>query len=463
MRLLSQLSIRVRLTIGTLILALFFFVLTAVIMHALVRNLMEDSTASLLASDIAPYEAAIQNEPNDEADIPAEGQLIAVIDPTKNEHVSSLPTALRKQLGELTTLPSGNQEVVVGGSSYLVTVEQVKDSSGEWTIVAARDQSTTELVMSRLTVGIIIGLAVLVILFGLVSWFLIGTALRPVERLRRSAEQIVSTGSDDLLPVSPAKDEIQQLAGTLNHLIADLRSSVARERQMVSDASHELRTPLAVLQGQLELLRTGDRSTIDEDIASAERATARLSRLATDLLELSRLESSSASRASSELADLVDEAGEAVDRARLAYSDRDIDVEFAIQDLPEWGAVAIRETTFGQVVDNLINNAANAIVETGRIEVVLEADDEAVVLTVVDSGPGIPEDFIPLAFDRFSRADESRGQSIGAGLGLAIVAAAVGAAGGDVELANQPVGGLCATVRLPITFSPRPKDDRKTP
>lgn len=289
---------------------------------------------------------------------------------------------------------------------------------------------------------------VLVAAFGLASWLLTGFALRPVTRLQRTAEQLVASGGDGLLPVGAARDEIHDLAVTLNRLIGELRATAARERQMVSDASHELRTPLSVLQTQLELMRTDDPGALAADVAAAKRATERLSRLSADLLELSRIESGNSPPAASSFADLVEEAGAAVDRTRLACSDKEIDIDFEVSGTTS-PTLGIRANTFGRVVDNLLTNAATAVGSHGRIGVQLVAEDDELRLTVTDTGPGVPEDFLPHAFDRFARGDESRTTS-GAGLGLAIVAAAVGSAGGRLALANRPEGGAMATVRLPL-------------
>lgn len=449
MRFLNQLSIRVRITLGTLLLALAFFVVSALIVHALVDRLLSDSTVALLEADIAPFETAILNEPNDAVDAPGDGQLIAVIDPSGTEHVSTLPRSLHDELGSLEEMTEAPTQVAVGGSRYLILIERVSDTAGEWTIVAARDQSSADAVMSTLTTGLLVGFAVLVLAFGLASWLLTGSALRPVARLRRSAEAIVAAKSQELLPVGAAKDEIQDLAVTLNHLIEDLRAAAARERQMVSDASHELRTPLAVLQGQLELMRAGDRVHLEEDILSAEHAAGRLSHLVAELLELSRLESRAGASGTATPAELVVEAGDAVDRARLAAAGRSIDIELSVDATDGPGRAAIRAVTFGRIVDNLLGNAVAAVGDSGRIEVAVGIDESSVTLSVADDGPGMDEGFLPHAFDRFSRPDDARAGS-GAGLGLAIVSAAVAAAGGTATLDNRDPDGLLATIRLPL-------------
>ncbi|MEP6478374.1 MAG: HAMP domain-containing sensor histidine kinase, partial [Rhodoglobus sp.] len=321
---------------------------------------------------------------------------------------------------------------------------------GTWYIVTARSEAASRLVLAGLTRVLIISLTGLTLLFGAASWALTGAALRPVTRLRLSAETIVATGSAELLPTGPAHDEVSDLATTLNRLIGDLRSAAEREKQLVSDASHELRTPLAILEAQLELMGTADRATAASDLEAAQRAAHRLSVLVANLLELSQLESDGGDHATPVSA-IVDELEAAIDRARLAAASTGVTIDYDISAADAAGTVALSAHDFGRVVDNLVGNSLKAVGGAGRIDVSLDIDVDAVSLLVSDSGPGIPAEFLPRAFDRFSRADEARGGVDGTGLGLAIVAAAVESAHGTVSLANRGGGGVDARVVLPVS------------
>jgi signal transduction histidine kinase len=454
MSVLGRLSIRARITIGTLLLAAVFFTGAAFVVHHQVESILRDSLAQVLRSDIGPYITAIQTEPDGAVDVPSQGQLIAVIDPAGATRTSTLPPTVTDALGSLDQTSSDSQELTPGGGQYLVTIERVSSAGGTWTVVAARNEDASSLTLMRLTAELIAGLALLTVVFGGVSWLLTGAALRPVTLLRRSAERIVSTGSADLLPVGPARDEITDLAATLNRLIDDLRASAARERQMVSDASHELRTPLAVLQTQLELMRTGDRGDLDADIRAAERATERLSRLVADLLELSRLDAGPGEQGTA-VTELVAEAGEAVDRARLRAAQRSVTVELSVPESVSPAELAgMSAASFGRVLDNLLTNALAAMGETGAIELTVSVEADALTVEVADTGHGVAAEFLPHAFDRFSQEDPARSPSAGAGLGLAIVAAAVEHAGGTVRLENGPRGGARASARLPLRHKP---------
>jgi signal transduction histidine kinase len=277
--------------------------------------------------------------------------------------------------------------------------------------------------------------------FVVASWLLARAALRPVERLRRRAGELGDSVDADLLPVDASGDEIAQLAATLNAFLQRIRMSVDREKQMVSDAAHELRTPLAALRTQLELAHDDfdDPDALRFEIVAAESSVARLSSLAGNLLELARLERAP------ELgpvtgATLTEELGEAVDRARLLAVSKDARIGFG-SELPDEPRYPLDRATFGRLLDNLLSNAVAAIAHRGSIQVELAATGDAASLTVRDDGPGVPESFLPRAFDRFSRPDDSRSsRSGGSGLGLALVKAIAVGTGGDVTMRNLNPG-----------------------
>ncbi|MCS5716163.1 HAMP domain-containing histidine kinase [Herbiconiux sp. CPCC 205716] len=456
-RALGRLSIRARITIGTILIAALFFTGVAIVVRQQVDAILQNASYEVLVSDATPFETAIQQEPGDPVDNPGEGQLIAVVDPTGATRTSTLPDAVTGTLGSIDLGRSGPQHLAAGGSRYLVAVETVDSPDGDWTIISARDETASARVLRDLTVGLVAGLGALTLLFGVASWILTGAALRPVSQLRRSADRIVAADSADsaasasaaLLPIGPADDEIAELATTLNALISRLHAAAARERQMVSDASHELRTPLAVLQAQLELLRTGDRARLDTDLLAAEQAAARLSRLVDSLLELSRLDSGGAAVVST-VTELVDEAGDALDRARLVAAGDEVRIDLVAPLDPPRAGVAMAPLHYGRVLDNLLSNAVQELDGRGRVTVTVVVEDDRLVTTVADTGPGMSPEFVAHAFHRFSQDDQSRAAGRGSGLGLAIVAAAAASAGGTARLSAADPHGLVVTVDLPL-------------
>lgn len=451
----NRLTIRIRITIGTLILAGIFFAGAAFAIDLAMRGILESTAITVLASDAAPYKAAIKKIPVSSIDSAAEGQLVAVIDPEGVARVSNLSPALTAVLPPPHD-QAATHTVATARAEYLVRVEKVATPQGIWLIYTARNDASSDLVRDSLRQGLIVGLGILTVLFGASSWLLTGAALRPVGQLRRDAEALANSDGRGSLPVGDARDEVHDLAITLNSLIDRLHNAAERERQMVSDASHELRTPLAVLQSQLELVRTGDRATLDADIAAAQRAVSRLSRLSSTLLELSRIEAA-ADSGTSTFTQLAEELADAVDRARFAARASATTIDYTIDEqhdgVPDGYTAHLSPHDFSRIVDNLADNAVRAVHTTGTqgwIDVRLSIESTGVVLVVSDSGPGMPDDFVPRAFDRFTRANEARETDGGSGLGLSIVSALVHRAGGSIALENAAGSGLVARVTLPF-------------
>jgi two-component system, OmpR family, sensor kinase len=291
--------------------------------------------------------------------------------------------------------------------------------------IGDRDEVLAALLALLLVVG---PLALLLAAFA--GYRLAGAALRPVESMRREAAEISAETSGRRLPVPEARDEVRRLGETLNEMLERLDEGLLRERRFVADAGHELRTPLALLRTELELALRRPRSP--EELASAIRSATeeveRLIRLAEALLLLD-----SSGGAALRVGEL--DAGELLDAvarrfaARAAAADRTIEVE---------GGGSFRgdrdrlEQALGGLVDNALTHGK------GKVRLEAEREGDSIVLRVSDEGHGFPDDFLPRAFERFSRADEAR-TSGGAGLGLAIVDAVARAHGGRASAAGATI------------------------
>lgn len=446
-----RLSIRWRITIGSVLVAAILLTFAAFVFRAQIEQVQLAADKKLLYDATTPYLTEIKNHP-DQIDPPAGEQHLAVVDPAARVIVNNLPDALTARLGELTALGPGSHLFTAVQHDYLVVIRVVTRDDGTWCVVASHDQRFAHSILGNLTTKVFLGAGILLVGFGVASWLLTTAALRPVSRMRAKAESLLSTGSIDELPVGQARDELSELATTLNSLIANVRTTAAREKQMVSDASHELRTPIAILRGQLELAQsnTGDSESHDRDLAAARATAERISGLATSLLQLSTLEAND-DPTRTDVASLLAELGNASDRARLLAAEKSIDFDF---DSDVGGVSGVRyrisELRFGQVLDNLLSNAVRATPAHGQIRVELAQVGTDLRLTVGDSGPGMSPDFATVAFDRFTRPQTQRGPG-GSGLGLAIVAAIVANTSGSVRLDNKPGGGLLAVVTIPAS------------
>ncbi|MBT1608384.1 MULTISPECIES: sensor histidine kinase [Curtobacterium] len=480
---LRLLSLRARITIGSTAIAAIVILLLVLVMRFQVVSVVASATRTLLDADADPYVATLEVDSDPDLSPPGNAQLVAVVSPSGEIVLSTMPDRVEQALGSLRSTPAGTSIITVSGSEYRVVVEHPVNEAGRWTVVAARNSQAEAIVVDDLTTTLsLTGLAIL-LAFGVASWVLATTALRPVNRMRREAERLSVAPERAELPVGPAQDELASLATTLNAFLARTRQATERERQMVSDASHELRTPLAILTTQLDLasLDGNDAAALAAHIERAKHSVARLSRLANDLLALSRIEESERReqdgdrRPETAWSDLGDEVMAAVDRVRLIASAKDVTVDFDLEPPvavggsgPGIGGGTVepryRIDTGGmaQLVTNIAGNAVAALPRGGGIFVSWRSTGGEGVLQITDDGPGVPESFIPVAFDRFTRPDEARtsrpnpdpSTGVGAlpggsGLGLAIVRAVAERAGGTASLRNVPAGGLEVTIRLP--------------
>lgn len=297
--------------------------------------------------------------------------------------------------------------------------------------------------LSDLMQLLLIGEPVALLLASIAAYWVAAAALRPVEAMRARAESISAAAPDERLPVPPTGDEIARLGETLNEMLGRLGEAIEHERAFVADASHELRTPLAILSTELELALAEGRSPAElrAALASAAEETDRLTQLAEDLLTIAQTEGG-------ELPLRVGpvELGEVLGSVRRRFSRRAAEegreIVLAGEDL-ELVADRLRlDQAVGSVVDNALRYGA------GTITIAAARDDGAVAIAVRDQGPGFPEEFLDRAFERFSRASQSRRDG-GSGLGLAIVRTVARAHGGEARAANQPGGGAEVTLRIP--------------
>ncbi|NQX29982.1 HAMP domain-containing histidine kinase [Microbacteriaceae bacterium VKM Ac-2854] len=328
------------------------------------------------------------------------------------------------------------------------TIDLVRSGASQTAIEESRE--TAEAVVNGVSVTLLVALLVLFLGFGLTSWILVGLALRPVGRMRATADRLRHGRSTELLPVGPARDELSDLASTLNELIEGLRDSADRERQLVADASHELRTPLAALRTRLELAERvrDDPAALYADVVDARRSIDRLQSLTDGLLLLSKIDAGTVAGDASSAA-LRDELADGVDRSRMLARERDLAIDFVAPASSGVGRYPIAPAEFGRIIDNLLSNAVAATPDGGSVTAtVIEREDE-LVLTVDDDGPGVPDAFLAVATDRFSRPDAARNREGGAGLGLAIVSGLTGTSGGSMRIRNLVPHGLGVEIRIP--------------
>jgi two-component system, OmpR family, sensor kinase len=316
-------------------------------------------------------------------------------------------------------------------------------------IVAGTTLAGMASTMRQLGLLLLIADPAALILTSLVAWLMTGAALRPMERMRREAAAYSAAEPMRRLPLPESNDEVARLGETFNSLLDRLQAALERERRLLDDASHELRTPLSALKAELDLALARPRSATELRAAlqSASEETNRLSRLAQDVLVLSRARGGGLPiyRVRIDLADLVKQV---CARHRPRAEQAGCRIECHAQPT----TIEADPMRLTQALDNLLDNAIRYSGSGGAIRMTADAHDDAVAIAIENPGPGFAAPILETAFEPFvsgggidnrpSIADEP-----GAGLGLAIVKAIAQAHDGDVTAANVP-GGARVTMTL---------------
>ncbi|MEU0966031.1 ATP-binding protein [Streptomyces sp. NPDC005917] len=343
---------------------------------------------------------------------------------------------------------------VLEGEKFRVLALRARNGTRPVVVVVGVGSHLVEEATTRTSTALWIAGPPAVALAGLGAYLLTGSALRPVERMRRRLADISEQDTGARLQVPETRDEIATLATTMNAVLDRLALALARQRGFVADAGHELRTPLTTLKAELELASRPGRShdALVDAITAAADDTDRLIRLAEDLLLLARADEGRAFIRSQPMApaDILTRAVHAASaRADTSGVRLNLNADTSVR-------VVADPDRLRQAVDNLLDNALHYTPDGGVIDVALSTEPGAgfAVIEVRDDGPGFPPAFLPLAFERFRRADAARARtSGGAGLGLAIVRSIAEAHRGRAVADNPADGGARVRVELPLAPS----------
>lgn len=309
-------------------------------------------------------------------------------------------------------------------------------------------------------------LAALIPFLGVLIWYAVGRGLRPLATMSRA---VAKRQPDAMAPLADTDlpDELRPLAGSLNALLARLDNALNAQRRFTADAAHELRTPLAALKLQAELVeRAPDAAARGAAMAALKEGVDRASHLVEQLLAMARLEPEALAK-NFGTCDLVPLAKDAIVARAVLAANRKIDLGLAREaDARVRGDAA----SLSMLLANLLDNALRYTPECGRVDVAVDNDAGHAVLSVADTGPGIPRAARERVFDRFYRGVDDVSDSTppdgvgvgagdmasgapaknGSGLGLSIVKRIADAHGAVITLDDDGDGrGLVVRVRFP--------------
>jgi signal transduction histidine kinase len=317
------------------------------------------------------------------------------------------------------------------------------------TIVQAAEFTNRVVSQGRNTVLVVgsISFPLLLICGGLVSWVVIGRALRPLSTLTAAARGLSESSLNRRVRLAGPADEVAELADTFDGMLDRLQAAFDAERRFVANASHELRTPLSVIRTEVDVT-LADPATDEAELRRmaevVREATDRADRLVTSLLVLARTQGTGLSeRNPIDLSDLVDPALSAVEAER---ADRDVRVTRSLSPAPVRGDRALLDRVVGNLVENGVRHnlpGGPLAISTGT-----SADGTAVV-EVASGGTPVDPAMVAQLFEPFRQGERARTGHRGAGLGLSIVRAVATAHGGTVSARPRDGGGLVVRVELP--------------
>ena len=332
--------------------------------------------------------------------------------------------------------------VVLAGGRY-----QIQVGASLAPVVAARERLVWWLLWS-IPIGVSLGFAG--------GYTISRAALRPVEEVARLAARIDVSRLSERLAVPPTGDVVQVLAQTFNAMLSRLETAVQQLQQFTADASHELRSPISVIRTTAELALRQGRTDQDlrEDMKEIHDEAKRLTELIEDLLTLARADAGTDAAPMSDV-DLVSLAGEVCDQHRLLANGRTLDLQLETASATVQG----HEPSLRRLLIILLDNAVQHTPVGASIRVTVQGHNEHLMVSVADTGEGIPAEELDRVFDRFYRFDPARNRAKGgSGLGLSIAKWITDSHAGGITVSSEVGKGSIFRVRLPRRQKARPAE-----
>jgi two-component system, OmpR family, sensor kinase len=478
-------SVRVRLTFWyTTVLALVLLLVAAVTYFIYSRN-TEQRTDSDLVELSAAFITTVQAELKDQqgsgglknAGIEAifehrfRDHVFIILDAAGNSVVSSwdlpaaapldrftLAQALHENLYPRSTQASSSLNGVFitlkgGRDGYRGFSRKISLDDRSCTVIALQSLHAREEMLEDIRATFAWTIPIALLLASVGGYFLARKSLAPVVAMSSQAGRIGAANLHERLPVHNERDELGHLAQSFNGLLDRLSESFDRQRRFMADASHELRTPVAILRGEAEVALSQQERTLEEyreSLGVLHQEAERLTHIVEDLFTLTRADAGQFPLQPGDF--YFDELiTECVHAARTLAQAKKISLNF---DTASESPINADESLLRRMILNLLDNAIKYTPEGGLVSVSCRRDGEEYVVSIVDSGTGIPPEMQSRVFERFFRADQARSRSesdgVGAGLGLSISRWIAEAHHGRLELTRSGSTGSTFTAYLPV-------------
>ena len=315
-------------------------------------------------------------------------------------------------------------------------------------IVVAESLQGTGDTLRQLGILLMAGIAMALLIASIIGFILAGAGLAPIDRITQTAKTIAH--SNDLsrrIEEKPRNDEVGRLAATFNEMLERIEELFRAQQRFVADVSHELRSPLTAIRGNLDLLRRGaldDPKERQAALSAVDSEASRMQRLVTDLLMLAQADAGvEIQKQPIELDTLL---LDVYRQARLTATNIKIILGGEDQLLVNGDLDRLK-----QLFLNLMDNAIKYTPSGGQVTLSFGRENDFALVSVADTGVGIPEKDLAKIFDRFYRVDKARARDKGGtGLGLSIVKWIVDQHGGTIDVTSQIGKGTTFTIRLPL-------------
>ncbi|HEX5602655.1 MAG TPA: heavy metal sensor histidine kinase [Pyrinomonadaceae bacterium] len=304
--------------------------------------------------------------------------------------------------------------------------------------------------LSELRRDLFAGVLLVLLLASAGGYFLARKSLAPVASMNSQTQRISAENLSARLDVTNPRDELGQLATTINDLLTRLENAFKEQQRFIADASHELRTPLAVLRGETEVALGKERPVEEyqQSLSLIQDEAERLSRIVEDLFILARQPINTRTALNKERVSLNDAVRDCARAAQVLAFRKGVRLKLE-NDSP---LIALNgdEDLIKRMLLNLLDNAVKYTPAGGVISLALVRQNGNAEIVVRDTGIGIPTEAQPRVFDRFYRVDKARARTMGgAGLGLSIAQWIVEVHGGSINLSSTPGHGSTFTIVLP--------------
>ena len=331
---------------------------------------------------------------------------------------------------------------VIQASGVLPNVTAVTVVNGEYVEI---DSFAKENVYWVVNLVVIIAFIVCIILGTVITAFISRTILQPIRDLNKATTE-VARGNFSVRVREPLDAEYGTLTRNFNRMAEELSGIETLRGDFISNVSHEFKTPLASIQGFAKLLQ--DDSLSDSDRCEYTQIiideTTRLSKLASNILNLSKLENQT-TIANKTRFSLDEQIRKIILMLEPEWSKKNINLDIALDDIYYFG----NEELMGQIWQNIINNAIKFTPDNGVIKVQLYRTESNITVRISDNGIGISHEAKEKIFEKFYQGDHSR-KTEGNGLGLALVKRIIDLCGGRIYVENLYEGGVCFVVELPF-------------